>query len=103
MYQVLHYPDDVRDGAEPGSILGHDEVGRPFAVIDAELDVCPCCEPGPFAEEGCPSCDETGLRTTVHLQYATPEQITAAVAERQAEAEDNTERYLCLRAAGLVR
>lgn len=100
-YEILHYPDDVRDGTSTGAILGHDEVGRPYAVLDTDLDVCECSNP--FGDEECPSCLGTGLQTTVHLAYAATEQITAAVAEQQAQMEDNTERYLRLRAAGLVR
>ena len=81
-YEVLHYPGDRTAAIYAGQIIGHDEIGRPYAVLDADY------------QHG---------HTTVHLTYATTEQISAAVAERQGEAEDNTERYLRLRAAGLVR
>jgi hypothetical protein len=61
-YEVLHYRGNVTgsDTAQPGALLGADEFGRPYEVIDAEYD---------------PDSD----RTTVQLQYASPESIRAAM------------------------
>ena len=67
-YPCLRYPANVT-GAEvcqPGQLLGWDEIGRPYEVIDAEFI--------PDAEGS-----ETG-HTNVFLQYATPETIRAAQA-----------------------
>ena len=55
MYHVLHYKGRV-DPLDEGEILGYDEVGREFEVIDCEYD---------------PDTD----RTTVNLQYATVESL----------------------------
>jgi|tagenome__1003787_1003787.scaffolds.fasta_scaffold20467155_2 hypothetical protein len=37
-FEVLHYPGNVTgaDKAQPGALLGGDETGRPYEVIDAE-------------------------------------------------------------------
>lgn len=90
-YELLHYRGDLTPDIHEGDLLGTDEVGRPYAVIDAEFEPCPECDPtvgwpGPLwwksadpDREACPGCDGSGGQTTVHLQYATPEQITAAV------------------------
>lgn len=82
-YEVLHYRRDVTSSAQPGQILGHDEFGRPYEVLDAEYtppqthaeghfdgDGCTFPTPGHFARSG----------TTVNLQYATPENLRAAMA-----------------------
>jgi hypothetical protein len=58
-YEILHYRGAVEKGVSAGQLLGYDEVGRPYAVIDAEYQ---------------PEVDIT----TIFLQYATPEQIRAA-------------------------
>ena len=63
-YEVLHYPGDVEEGASAGEILGTDEIGRPYAMIDAEYK---------------PQKDWT----VVHLTYATPEQAQAYVTRYQ--------------------
>lgn len=63
-YELLHYPGDVEDSATPGEIHGTDEVGHPYAVIDAEYK------------------PQKGW-TVVHLTYATPEQAQAYVARYQ--------------------
>jgi hypothetical protein len=66
-YEVLHYPGDLT-GAEqmqPGRILGHDELCRPYEVLDAEYDPA------------------TG-RTAVHLQYASTENLRAELERRRA-------------------
>lgn len=83
-YSVLHYRGDLTgsEQAQPGAILGHDEAGRPYEVLDAEFEPCPECDPTMSA---CLACDETGGRTTVHLQYGTPEAIRAHFARLQAD------------------
>lgn len=58
-YEVLHYPGDVTARVRPGQILGCDEFGRPYEVIDAEY------------QHG---------HTVVNLQYATAETLRAAQA-----------------------
>lgn len=62
-YEQLHYRGNVTgaDRAQPGQILGHDELGRPYEVLDAEYE------------------PDSG-RTTVNLQYATPDNLRAALA-----------------------
>lgn len=60
-YGLLHYRRDITSSVREGQILGCDEVGRPYAVLDAEYE---------------PQTD----MTTVHLAYATAEQIKAAQA-----------------------
>lgn len=56
MYEILHYPGDVTDAAVEGKLLGEDELGRPYEIIDSEFD---------------------GERTTVHLKYASKETLKA--------------------------
>ena len=63
-YELLHYPGDVEKSLTPGDIHGTDEIGRPYAVIDAEYK---------------PQQDWT----VVHLTYATPEQAQAHIARYQ--------------------
>lgn len=58
-YGLLHYLGDLTPTITPGHLLGHDELYRPFAIIDAEYDAA-------------------SDRTTVHLQTATAEQLKAA-------------------------
>lgn len=62
-YGVLHYSGDLTgsEGLHPGGILGHDELGRPYEVLDAEYDAAT-------------------NRTTVNLQYATADNLRAALA-----------------------
>lgn len=68
-YELLHYRGDLTPYIRPGQLLGYDEVGRPYAVLDAEVGYhCPHGTDHPRCQ----------VRTTVHLQYAPPEQITAA-------------------------
>jgi hypothetical protein len=64
-YPVLRYPGNITgaDGAQPGALLGHDEIGRPYEVIDAEYIDTP---------------DGVGGYTNVFLQYATPETLKKA-------------------------
>jgi hypothetical protein len=57
-YGLLHYPGDVTAGARPGMVLGCDELGRPYEVLDAEYD-------------------SATDRTSVHLQYASPDNVRA--------------------------
>lgn len=63
-YGVLHYAGDVTaaDQVQPGMLLGTNELGVPWEVLDAEFD---------------------GQRTTVQLQTATPDAIRAGVARVQ--------------------
>lgn len=97
-YAVLHYRGDVTGAelAQPGAILGHDEAGRPYEVLDAEFEPCGSCDPtvgwpdGPLFEklnppdrENCTLCGGSGGRTTVHLQYGTPDAIRAHLAKLQ--------------------
>lgn len=98
-YSVLHYRGDLTgsEQAQPGAILGHDEAGRPYEVLDAEFEQCPECDPtvgwpgtlwwksADPERETCPGCDGAGGRTTVHLQYGTPEAIRAHFAKLQAD------------------
>jgi hypothetical protein len=91
-YEVLHYRRDVTgwDTAQPGRILGHDEFGRPYEVIDAEYEPCDDCDGEGtyeaedddgrvYGEEPCPTCQGKRGRTVVQLQYATPENIAAHI------------------------
>jgi hypothetical protein len=73
-YPVLRYPGNITgsDNVQPGSMLGWDEVGRPYEVIDTEfipdrVDV-DYDGSGYVAEAG---------HTNVYLQYATPETLRA--------------------------
>lgn len=71
-YPQLVYPGDITDWqmAQPGHLLGCDEVGRFYEVIDAELGgvdgECAVCGPG------------RELHTHVNLQYATAETLKRA-------------------------
>ena len=81
-YEVLHYPGDVSgsDQAQPGALLGCDEVGRPYEVIDAEYTPPGTHAEGHFDGDGCTFPTEghfLPVRTTVYLQYATAETIRA--------------------------
>jgi hypothetical protein len=60
-YPVLTYPGNITgsDMVQPGALLGHDEIDRPYEVIDAEYI------PG----------DD---KTLVYLQYATTETLRVA-------------------------
>lgn len=68
-FGLLHYRGDVTGAhlAQPGSLLGCDEAGRPFEVIDAEYD---------------PAADGT----SVHLQFATPDTLRAHIERLRAGA-----------------
>lgn len=63
-YGVLNYPGDVTssDATRPGGLLGVNEVGWPWEVLDAEYS----------AERD---------RTEVHVMTARPETVKAAVEE----------------------
>ena len=74
-YEALHYRGDVEEAASNGELLGYDEGGRPYAVIDAEYQ---------------PESDTT----TVFLQYATPEQIQAAMKVRSAIERNDARRRM---------
>ncbi|MEI4273904.1 hypothetical protein TEK04_19460 [Klenkia sp. LSe6-5] len=78
-YRVLHYRGDLSGAIEPGSILGHDAFGRPFEVIDVEVD--PVLVDGHFDGDGCLFPTPGHLRpvSTVHLQYASVETLRAAM------------------------
>lgn len=75
-YPQLTYRGDVTaaDQAQPGHVVGHDEMFRPYEVIDAEY-VPPCagCD-----DEPC-GCD----RTHINLQYATPETLKRLAATQE--------------------
>lgn len=60
-YPTLRYRGNVTgsDTAQPGALLGHDEIGRPYEVIDAEY---------------IPEDDVSN----VFLQYATPDTLRRA-------------------------
>jgi hypothetical protein len=60
-YGLLHYRGDLTKTALPGNLLGHDELYRPYVIIDAEYDA---------AED----------RTTVHVQTASAEELRQAAA-----------------------
>lgn len=84
-YQVLHYRGDVTgaDKAQPGALLGGDEFGRPYEVIDAEYTPPATHGDGHFDGDGCtfPALGHfLWSGTTVHLQYATPETLRAHLA-----------------------
>jgi hypothetical protein len=79
-YGLLHYPGDVTADVHEGQLLGHDEAGRFFAVIDAEFD-------------------PVKRRTAVHLQHASPDQIRAALGEAQAELAKPRPSFLIFRRA----
>lgn len=83
-YPVLRFRGDITNDLLPGQILGTDEFGRPFEVLDAEVD--PVEVDGHYDGDGCLFPTPGHLRpvTTVFLQYATPETIARAVAELQA-------------------
>lgn len=73
-YTVLHFPGDVVGGdptGRAGQILGADEFGRPYEIIDCELIAAP-----PY--EGCLDCYLPLPHTHVHLQYATPDTLRRA-------------------------
>jgi hypothetical protein len=82
-YEVLHFPGDLTDHpqAQPGQILGSDEMTRPYEVLDAEFLQCFTCHGRGWVDTGdarvdCGACSGCGGVTAVHLQYATPENIT---------------------------
>lgn len=81
-YPCLRYPGNV-SGAEAlqeGCLLGWDEVGRPYEVLDTEWIGCPDCDS--YEDGVCRERD--GGHTNVYLQYATPENIRRQAAELQA-------------------
>lgn len=59
-FGILRYAGNITgsDDVQPGRLLGHDEVGRPYEVVDAEYD---------------PAAD----KTAVQIQYATVEALKA--------------------------
>jgi hypothetical protein len=93
-YELLHYPGDVTgsDGAQPGTVLGHDEAGRFYEVLDASFERCSTCsgegtvvapnrggDPLTAAVVTCGQCRGRRGWTTVQLQYASPANIRAAM------------------------
>ena len=74
-YEVLHYPGDLRGHPEllPGCLLGTNEVGHPWEVLDVEVRMVPFFE------------GARGMRqqTTVHLQTASREAVLAAFARSE--------------------
>lgn len=84
-YEVLHYLGDLTgsESLQPGRILGHDETGRPYEVIDAEFEPASAHAEGHFDGDGCTFPTEGHLlpaRTTVQLQYASVDNVRAALA-----------------------
>jgi hypothetical protein len=73
-YEALHYPRDLteHENLQPGRILGHDEIGRPYEVIDAELEIV-----WPQGQDA-----PSRARTTVNLQYAGTEALKAEMVRR---------------------
>lgn len=67
-YAQLTYRGDVTESATPGRILGQDEVGRFYEVIDADYSEF-------FDDE-----HEMAGHTHVNLQYASPETIKRELA-----------------------
>lgn len=85
-YEVLHYPGDVRasEDCQPGRLLGVNEVGHPWEVIDAEY------------EPPLPSETRRGHyrgHTTVHLQTASASALRVALA-RQQESRPRVPRHV---------
>lgn len=85
-YPVLRYPSNVTgsEQAQSGAMLGWDEVGRPYEVLDAEFiehSSCPClCHEGlGDVEHRGEKCGCRSPYTSVFLQYATAETIRAAL------------------------
>jgi len=80
-FEVLHYPGDLTDRILAGQVLGADEFGRPFEVLDVERQKVPA--PGHYFGDDCAALDPAHLRvrTEVHLQYATPETLAAGFAQ----------------------
>ncbi|TFV90430.1 hypothetical protein [Blastococcus sp. CT_GayMR16] len=83
-YEELHYRADVTtsDQAQPGAILGHDELGRPYEVLDTEFTPPQTHAEGHFDGDGCTFPTPGHFRrsgTTVNLQYATPDNLRAAL------------------------
>lgn len=81
-YEVLHYPGDLTASVRPGQILGADEAGWFFQVLDVERQKVPA--QGHFFGDDCSALDPAHLRvrTAVHLQNASPETVRAALAEK---------------------
>ncbi|SDG96104.1 hypothetical protein [Klenkia brasiliensis] len=82
-FEVLRYRGDLSEVIRPGQILGADGFGRPYEVLDTEVD--PVLIDGHHDGDGClfPTPGHLRPQTTVHLQYATVETLTAGVAELQ--------------------
>jgi hypothetical protein len=81
-YPQLTYPGDVTgsEQAQPGHLLGCDEVGRFYEVIDAYfVNPQSLSWPDEHPPE-CPDCGRDYPHTHVNLQYATPENIKRASA-----------------------
>jgi hypothetical protein len=87
-YPQLTYPGDVTGSpqAAPGHLLGCDEVGRFYEVIDAEF--CPAGQNYVNGTgktfPGCPEHGRVTAHTTVNLQYATAESLQRAATGREA-------------------
>jgi hypothetical protein len=80
-YAQLTYKGDVTSSpnAQPGRLLGMDEAGRYYEVIDAEFI-------GPPVFEGCMDHD-IGPHTHVNIQWASPEAIKAELTLLEAAME----------------
>lgn len=88
-YPMLTYPGDVTSSAmaQPGQMLGWDELMRPYEVIEAMVyhkanaDDCTCDqgEEGfqncPWHNPGCDVCGREDVHSHVLLQYAQPETV----------------------------
>jgi hypothetical protein len=84
-YPVLRYPGNVsgNDAVQPGCLLGWDETGRPYEVIDAEyIPREIVVEDG--GDDTQRVVDVRGRYTNVYLQYAQPENIRRQASELQA-------------------
>ena len=77
-YPVLRYPGNITgaDAVQEGKLLGWDEVGRPYEVIDAEF----IPERVEADYDGSGHVAEPGY-TNVYLQYAKAESIQAQANE----------------------
>lgn len=83
-YGLLNYVGDLtgNDEVQPSQILGHDEIGHPYEVLDADFRPCEDCD---GTDRACSSCRGRGGRTRVYLQHATPDNIRAALAKGLAQ------------------
>ena len=75
-YGMLVYPGNVTgsDDAQPGRLLGVNEAGMPWEVLDAEF------RPSTDEEPCGPDCERTWGHTHVQLQTASVDAMRAAIA-----------------------